>query len=157
MAGAGAFPALWLCGHGLDAMSGIGLVMLVGVAVANAIVFVTTANLRRDQGMEPRLAIATAGRERLRPILMTTATSVLGLLPMAIGWSIHWGLPPTISPGEAVELRAPLAIAVMGGLFSSTILVLISLPAVLLLTARKKHNLPETTPTTPSETIQASA
>ena len=157
MAGAGAFPALWLCGHCLDAMSGIGLVMLVGVAVANAIVFVTTANLRRDQGMEPRLAIATAGRERLRPILMTTATSVLGLLPMAIGWSVHWGFPPTISPGEAVELRAPLAIAVMGGLFSSTILVLISLPAVLLLTARKNPTVPETTPTTPLETIQASA
>jgi hydrophobic/amphiphilic exporter-1 (mainly G- bacteria), HAE1 family len=137
MAAAGAFPALYLCGHGLDAMSGIGLVMLVGVAVANAIVLVTTANLRRDQGLEPRVAIATAGRERLRPILMTTATSVLGLLPMAVGWSIDWGFPPTISPGEAVELRAPLAIAVMGGLCSSTVLVLLSLPAVLLLTARK--------------------
>jgi hydrophobic/amphiphilic exporter-1 (mainly G- bacteria), HAE1 family len=138
MAAAGAFPALYLAGHGLDAMSGIGLVMLVGVAVANAIVLVTTANLRRDQGLEPRVAIATAGRERLRPILMTTATSVLGLLPMAVGWSIDWGFPPTISPGEAVELRAPLAIAVMGGLCSSTVLVLLSLPAVLLLTAGKK-------------------
>jgi len=139
MAGAGSFPALWLFGHGLDAMSGIGLVMLVGVAVANAIVLVTTANLRRDQGMPAREAIATAGRERLRPILMTTATSVLGLLPMAIGWSVHWGWPITITAGEAVELRAPLAIAVMGGLCSSTVLVLLSLPAVLLLTARKKR------------------
>jgi hydrophobic/amphiphilic exporter-1 (mainly G- bacteria), HAE1 family len=140
MAAAGAFPALWLFGHGLDAMSGIGLVMLVGVAVANAIVLVTTANLRRDQGMPAREAIATAGRERLRPILMTTATSVLGLMPMAIGWSIHWGFPPSISAGEAVELRAPLAIAVMGGLCSSTVLVLLSLPSVLLLTARKKRS-----------------
>ena len=137
MAAAGAFPALWFFGHGLDAMSGIGLVMLVGVAVANAIVLVTTANLRRDQGLPPREAIAKAGRERLRPILMTTATSVLGLLPMAIGWSVHWDWPITISAGEAVELRAPLAIAVMGGLCSSTILVLLSLPSVLLLTARK--------------------
>ena len=136
MAAAGAFPALWLFGHGLDAMSGIGLVMLVGVAVANAIVLVTTANLRRDQGLEPRAAIAQAGRERLRPIIMTTATSVLGLLPMAIGWSVHWGWPPSIASGEAVELRAPLAIAVMGGLCSSTVLVLVSLPSVLLLTAR---------------------
>ena len=68
---------------------------------------------------------------------MTTATSVLGLLPMAIGWSVHWDWPITISAGEAVELRAPLAIAVMGGLCSSTILVLLSLPSVLLLTARK--------------------
>ncbi|MBA3701088.1 MAG: efflux RND transporter permease subunit [Planctomycetes bacterium] len=137
MAAAGAFPALWFFGHGLDAMSGIGLVMLVGVAVANAIVLVTTVNLRRAQGLPPREAIAKAGRERLRPILMTTATSVLGLLPMAIGWSIHWGFPPSIAAGEAVELRAPLAIAVMGGLCSSTVLVLLSLPSVLLLTARK--------------------
>lgn len=144
MAAAGAFPALWLFGHGLDAMSGIGLVMLVGVAVANAIVLVTTANLRRDQGLPPHEAIAKAGRERLRPILMTTATSVLGLLPMAIGWSIQPGFPPTITAGEAVELRAPLAIAVMGGLCSSTVLVLLSLPAVLLLTARK--TLPAATP-----------
>lgn len=136
MAAAGAFPALWLFGHGLDAMSGIGLVMLVGVAVANAIVLVTTANLRRDQGMAPLEAIGRAGRERLRPILMTTCTSVLGLLPMASGWSIHWGFPPTIHAGEAVELRAPLAIAVMGGLCSSTLLTLLSLPSVLLLTAR---------------------
>lgn len=146
MAAAGAFPALWLFGHGLDAMSGIGLVMLVGVAVANAIVLVTTANLRRDQGLPPREAIAKAGRERLRPILMTTATSVLGLLPMAIGWSIHWGFPPSITAGEAVELRAPLAIAVMGGLCSSTVLVLLSLPAVLLLTARKKRDEATTVP-----------
>jgi hydrophobic/amphiphilic exporter-1 (mainly G- bacteria), HAE1 family len=137
MAAAGAFPALWFFGHGLDAMSGIGLVMLVGVAVANAIVLVTTANLRRDQGLPPREAIAKAGRERLRPIIMTTATSVLGLLPMAIGWSVHWDWPMSISTGEAVELRAPLAIAVMGGLCSSTILVLLALPSVLLLTARR--------------------
>jgi HAE1 family hydrophobic/amphiphilic exporter-1 len=122
MAAAGAFPALLFLGHGLDVMSGIGLVVLVGVAVANAIVLVTTANLRRDQAMSAPDAIATAGRERLRPILMTTATSVFGLLPLAIGW------------GEAVELRAPLAVAVMGGLCSSTILTLVSLPAVLLLT-----------------------
>ena len=136
MAAAGAFPALWLCGHGLDVMSGIGLVVLVGVAVSNAIVLVSTVNLRREQGLPPRAAIARAGRERLRPILMTTATSVLGLLPLAVGWSIHYDWPPTIAVGEAVELRAPLAIAVMGGLCSSTLLVLLSLPSVLLLVAR---------------------
>jgi hydrophobic/amphiphilic exporter-1 (mainly G- bacteria), HAE1 family len=128
MAAAGAFPALHLLGHGLDVMSGIGLVVLVGVAVSNAIVLVTTANLRRAQGMDPQAAIAAAGRERLRPILMTTCTSVLGLLPLAIGW------------GEAVELRAPLAVAVMGGLCSSTLLTLVSLPSVLLLTARRQSN-----------------
>ena len=131
MAAAGAFPALLLFGHGLDVMSGIGLVVLVGVAVANAIVLVTTANLRRDQGMPPAEAIATAGRERLRPILMTTATSVFGLLPLAIGW------------GEAAELRAPLAVAVMGGLCSSTILTLVSLPSVLLLVAQRGGSNPQ--------------
>ncbi|MBA3698307.1 MAG: efflux RND transporter permease subunit [Planctomycetes bacterium] len=134
MAAAGAFPALYLLGHGLDVMSGIGLVVLVGVAVSNAIVLVTTANLRRAQGLLPRDAIAAAGRERLRPILMTTCTSVLGLMPLAIGW------------GEAVELRAPLAVAVMGGLCSATVLTLISLPSVLLLVAGRQS--PEATPTT---------
>jgi HAE1 family hydrophobic/amphiphilic exporter-1 len=138
MAAAGAFPALWLFGHGLDVMSGIGLVVLVGVAVSNAIVLVSTVNLRREQGLSPKQAIARAGRERLRPILMTTATSVLGLLPLAVGWSIHYDWPPTISAGEAVELRAPLAIAVMGGLCSSTLLVLLSLPSVLLLVSRER-------------------
>ncbi len=125
MAAAGAFPALWALGHGLDVMSGIGLVVLIGVAVANAIVLVSTANLRRQQGFGAEQAIRAAGRERLRPILMTTCTSVLGLLPLALGW------------GEAVELRAPLAVAVMGGLCSSTVLVLLSLPAVLLWAARR--------------------
>jgi HAE1 family hydrophobic/amphiphilic exporter-1 len=139
MAAAGAFPALWLFGHGLDVMSGIGLVVLVGVAVSNAIVLVSTVNLRREQGLAPREAIARAGRERLRPILMTTATSVLGLLPLAVGWSIHYDWPPTISVGEAVELRAPLAIAVMGGLCSSTVLVLLCLPSVLLMVSRTRQ------------------
>jgi hydrophobic/amphiphilic exporter-1 (mainly G- bacteria), HAE1 family len=130
MAAAGAFPALHLLGHGLDVMSGIGLVVLVGVAVSNAIVLVTTANLRRAQGLGPAAAIEAAGRERLRPILMTTCTSVLGLMPLAIGW------------GEAVELRAPLAVAVMGGLCSATVLTLISLPSVLLLAAGRQANEP---------------
>jgi len=125
MAAAGAFPALALAGHGLDLMSGIGLVMLVGVAVANAIVLVSTVNLRRAQGLDPIAATLRAGRERLRPIVMTSATTVLGLAPLALG-------------GTAAELRAPLAVAVIGGMVSSTLLVLLALPSVLVLTARKK-------------------
>jgi HAE1 family hydrophobic/amphiphilic exporter-1 len=74
---------------------------------------------------------------------MTTCTSVLGLLPMASGWSVSWGFPPAFHAGEAVELRAPLAIAVMGGLCSSTLLTLLSLPSVLLLTARLTGRKPE--------------
>jgi HAE1 family hydrophobic/amphiphilic exporter-1 len=125
MAGAGALPALLLTGNGFDVMSGIGLVILAGISVNNAIVLVTTANQRRDAGEAPDLAISAAAKERLRPILMTTTTTILGLAPLAIGW------------GEGAELRVPLAIAVMGGLLSSTVLVLIALPSVLRLVSRR--------------------
>lgn len=97
----------------------IGVVLLAGIVVNNAIILVDTANrLRREDGMAKREAIARAGRLRLRPILMTTATTVLGLLPMAIGL------------GEGSELRAPMALAVIGGLLSSTALTLVVIPAV---------------------------
>jgi hypothetical protein len=87
---------------------------------------------------------------------MTSATSVLGLLPLAVGWSLHYDWPPTIAVGEAVELRAPLAIAVMGGLCSSTVLVLLSLPSVLLLVARERA-LPAAPPQAPSAALPAAA
>jgi len=124
MAAAGAIPALALAGQGLDVMSGIGLVVLTGIAVNNAIVLVSTANQLRDDGRAPRDAIVEAARSRLRPILMTTATTVIGLLPLALGW------------GEAAELRTPLAIAVIGGLAVSTVMVLVVLPGILALVMR---------------------
>ena len=97
----------------------IGVVMLAGIVVNNAIILVDTTNrLRRDDGLTKIDALAQAGRLRLRPILMTTATTVLGLLPMAIGL------------GEGSELRAPMALAVIGGLLSSTVLTLLVIPAV---------------------------
>ncbi len=118
LAAIGAFVALWLAGDGLNAMSGIGLVILIGIVVNDAIIKVDFINQRRDAGDSKRLAILEAGRLRLRPILMTTVTTVFGLFPMALGW------------GAGADLRAPLAVAVIGGLISATFLTLIVVPVV---------------------------
>jgi HAE1 family hydrophobic/amphiphilic exporter-1 len=95
----------------------IGAIMLVGIVVNNAIVLIDTINRYRRRGMEKTEAIVRAGHVRLRPILMTTLTTVLGLLPMALSW------------GEGAELRAPLAITVASGLILSTLLTLVVIPA----------------------------
>jgi len=97
-------------------MSLIGVVILVGIVVYDAIVKVDFSDQMRAQGMTIRQAILEAGRVRLRPIIMTTATTILGLAPMALG----------IGPGA--DLRAPLAVAVIGGLASATLLTLIVVP-----------------------------
>ncbi|MEX0690930.1 MAG: efflux RND transporter permease subunit [Gemmatimonadales bacterium] len=112
----GAAFALWIVGGGLNTMSLIGFVILVGIVVNDAIVKVDFINLMRGQGMNVRTAVLEAGRARLRPILMTTVTTVLGLLPMALGL------------GRGADLRAPLAVAVIGGLISATALTLIVVP-----------------------------
>jgi HAE1 family hydrophobic/amphiphilic exporter-1 len=99
-------------------MSLIGGVILVGIVVNDAIVKVDFINQARRQGNDLRAAITEAGRVRLRPIVMTTVTTVLGLLPMALGI------------GRGSDLRAPLAIAVIGGLTVATALTLIVVPVV---------------------------
>jgi HAE1 family hydrophobic/amphiphilic exporter-1 len=97
----------------------IGAILLAGIVVNNAIILIDYTNqLRRDQGMSKIEALQQAGRVRLRPILMTTATTVLGLLPMAVGL------------GEGSELRTPMALTVIGGLIVSTVLTLLIIPAV---------------------------
>ena len=97
----------------------IGLIMLAGIVVNNAIVLVDYINhLRRVEHLEKFEAVVQAGQVRFRPILMTTTTTVLGLLPMAVGL------------GEGSEIRAPMAIAVIGGLLVSTVLTLVVIPAV---------------------------
>jgi HAE1 family hydrophobic/amphiphilic exporter-1 len=96
----------------------IGSVMLAGIVVNNAIVLVDAVNRRRRQGETLDAAIVGAGSERLRPILMTTATTVLALLPMALGL------------GAGNELRRPLAITVIGGLTAATLLTLIVIPCL---------------------------
>jgi HAE1 family hydrophobic/amphiphilic exporter-1 len=98
----------------------IGAVMLVGIVVNNAIILIDAINRFRRLGMDKREAIVRAGHVRLRPILMTTLTTVLGLVPMALAF------------GEGAELRSPLAITVASGLTFSTLLTLVVIPAVYL-------------------------
>ncbi|MGH7562911.1 MAG: efflux RND transporter permease subunit, partial [Gemmatimonadota bacterium] len=106
----GAILLLTLAGSGLNTMSLIGIVVLAGIAVNNAIVKVDFIQQARAAGLPVRAAIEEAGRARLRPIVMTSVTTILGLLPMAIGL------------GSGAELRSPLAIAVIGGMITSTAL-----------------------------------
>jgi HAE1 family hydrophobic/amphiphilic exporter-1 len=97
----------------------IGGILLAGIVVNNAIILIDYTNrLRREQRMSKKNALKQAGRVRLRPILMTTATTVLGLLPMALGF------------GAGSELRSPMALTVIGGLLTSTALTLLIIPAV---------------------------
>jgi HAE1 family hydrophobic/amphiphilic exporter-1 len=98
----------------------IGTVMLVGIVVNNAIVLIDTVNRLRRSGLPRYEAVVRGGHIRLRPILMTTLTTILGLLPMALSW------------GEGAELRSPLAITVASGLALSTLLTLVVIPAAYL-------------------------
>ncbi len=93
------------------------MILLAGIVVNNAIILIDMNRLRRD-GMAKLDALKKAGRVRLRPILITTATTVLGLLPMALGL------------GEGAELRTPMALTVIGGLLVSTVLTLLIIPTV---------------------------
>jgi len=110
--------ALLLTGTAISIVVLIGAVMLTGIVVNNAIVLVDFIAQRRRAGLAKRAAILEAGRARLRPIFMTTLTTILGLLPMAIGL------------GEGAEIRAPMAIAVIGGLALATLLTLVVIPVV---------------------------
>jgi HAE1 family hydrophobic/amphiphilic exporter-1 len=97
----------------------LGTIVLVGIVVNNAIVLLDYANLmRNEEGMSVRDALIAAGQRRLRPILMTTLTTLLGLVPLALGL------------GEGSEMQAPMARAIVGGLLSSTIVTLFLVPAV---------------------------
>ncbi len=116
LAAVGATLALWVTGAGLNTMSLIGMVILVGIVDNDAVVKVDFINQMRREGMGRREAIFAAGHARMRPIVMNTITAALGLLPMAMG----------VGPGA--ELQAPLAIAVFGGLVSATALTLVVIP-----------------------------
>jgi HAE1 family hydrophobic/amphiphilic exporter-1 len=113
----------------------IGLILLAGIVVNNAIVLLDRINQNRDAGMALREALVEAGNTRLRPILMTATASVMGLLPMT-GWLE--GLPwiGGLGAGEGAEIRAPMAITVVAGLVASTVLTLVVIPVVYWLTER---------------------
>lgn len=115
---AGVYLGLMVCGQSLSLMGMVGIVMLIGIVVKNGIVFIDYANLNRERGMSVDKAIVDAGRSRLRPILMTTCTTVLGMIPMAI------------PRGAGSAMWQPLGIAVVFGLSFSTILTLIYVPAL---------------------------
>src|SRR5512136_38122 len=115
----GVLWALFLTGHTISIVSFIGIIMMVGIVVSNAIILVDYINrLRKEQGFELKEAVVQAGRIRLRPILMTSLCTIFGLVPMALGL------------GEGAEANASLAIAVIGGLSVSTVLTLVFVPTL---------------------------
>jgi hydrophobic/amphiphilic exporter-1 (mainly G- bacteria), HAE1 family len=117
----GVFGALLLTGMELTIFSMIGVIMLMGIVTKNAILLVDFANQERQRGVNKVEAIENAGKIRLRPILMTAIATIIGVLPVAIGLS------------EGGETRAPMAVAVIGGLITNTFLTLLVIPVVYLL------------------------
>ena len=114
----GSVVALWALSIPLSIVVFLGMIMLAGIVVNNAIVLVDYVNTLRARGLPREEAIVTAGSVRLRPILMTTATTVFGLLPLALGF------------GDGAELRTPMAVAVIAGLVTSTALTLVVIPSI---------------------------
>ena len=123
----GAVLALFVTGTTINIVAFIGVIMLAGIVVNNAIVLVDLINQLRAQGKDRGDAIMEAGIARLRPILMTSLTTALGLLPMALGF------------GEGSEVRTPMAITVIGGLLVSTLLTLLVIPVVYSLLDRRRQ------------------
>ena len=124
--------ALFLTGTNLSIIAAIGAIMLIGIVVKNAVVLVDFINLTRDRGVELYQAVLQSGRSRLRPVLMTSLTTILAMLPLAI------------NAGEGSELWQPMGIAVIGGLVFSTIVTMVLVPVGYVLIARhgerdKKH------------------
>lgn len=112
----GAILAFFILGMPLNMMGYIGIILLGGIAVNNSIMIVDCINQNKESGMSLREAILDAAERRLRPIMMTTLSTILGLLPLTLGF------------GESAALRSPIAIAVIGGMVTSTLLTLIIIP-----------------------------
>ena len=125
----GTVATLWALGISLSVVVFLGMIMLAGIVVNNAIVLIDYINVLRRRGLPRDEAIVTAGVVRLRPILMTTATTVLGLLPMVFG------------VGDGAEIRTPMAIAVVSGLVTSTVLTLFIIPSIYALVDRLQGRL----------------
>jgi len=130
LASIGALLGLLVSGHPIGASALMGMLMLVGIVLTNAIVLVALVEQLRGKGMSTYDALVEAGRTRLRPILMTALTTMIALVPLAIGL------------GEGVLLAAELAAVVIGGLFSSTLLTLLVVPVLYSLTARFRRAAP---------------
>jgi len=117
----GAIFIFFILGRSLNIMAYIGIIMLVGIAVNDSSILVDAINQLKREGSPRRDAIIQAGQRRIRPIIMTSLTTILALLPLTFGF------------GEgAAALRSPMALAVIGGLITSTILTLVVIPCVYL-------------------------
>ena len=125
----GGIIALWLTGHSLNIFSMIGLVLLIGLVAKNSILLVDLTNQLHEKGMQIDEALREACPIRLRPVLMTSLTIILALLPAALGF------------GAGAETNGPLAVAVIGGMISSTLLTLVVVPAVYSLSMRGMEKL----------------
>jgi hydrophobic/amphiphilic exporter-1 (mainly G- bacteria), HAE1 family len=126
LAGAGSIWAFFLLGKSLNIMAYIGIIMLGGIAVNNSILLVDAINQFKAQGLPLRQAILKAGQNRIRPILMTSLTSILGLVPLTLGI------------GQSAALRSPMAIALISGLIASTVMSLVVIPCVYYIFDRSK-------------------
>ena len=138
----GVMWSLFLTGNTLSVVSFIGIIMMVGIVVSNAIILLDYTNRLRKEGVPLREAVIQAGRTRLRPILMTSLTTVFGLVPMALGF------------GEGAEANSSLAISVIGGLTVSTFLTLVFVPTLYYIvegwrSQRTKRQIPSITPPPP--------
>jgi HAE1 family hydrophobic/amphiphilic exporter-1 len=114
----GAVAALLLTGSPVSVVVFIGLILLVGLVVKNAIILIDKVNQLREAGVAKREALVEGARSRLRPIMMTTLCALFGFLPLALAF------------GEGAEVRSPMAITVIGGLLVSTLLTLVVIPVV---------------------------
>ncbi|NDV64515.1 efflux RND transporter permease subunit [Bacteroides sp. 224] len=125
----GAILLFFVTGTTINIMGVIGIVMLVGIAVNNSIILVDRINQLKNGGMELVEAIVQAGQQRIRPIIMTTLTTVLALVPLALSF------------GEGASLRSPMAIAVIGGLITSTLMSLMVIPCVYYILEQTKNKI----------------
>ena len=127
----GVVLALWISGTTFNVMTFVGVIMLVGIVVKNGIVMVDYINLNRERGNGIIRAVVTGGKSRLRPVLMTSLTAILGMLPLAL------------SHGQGAEMWKPMAVTVIGGLTVSTMLTLVVVPVIYTLFAaggvKRKH------------------
>jgi hydrophobic/amphiphilic exporter-1 (mainly G- bacteria), HAE1 family len=114
----GVIVGLFITGTTLSLVAALGAVLLIGIVVKNGIVLIDYTNLMRDRGMELYEAIAVSGKSRLRPVLMTAATTILGMLPLAL------------SSGEGAEIWRPMGITVIGGLVFSTMVTMVIVPVM---------------------------
>jgi len=114
----GTVVTFFILGKTINIMAIIGIIMLVGIAVNNSIILVDRINQLMNNGLDRKMAIIQAGQQRIRPIIMTSLTTILALLPLTIGF------------GESASLRSPMALAVIGGLVTSTLLTLVVIPCV---------------------------